>query len=58
MNTHTALITTVADNMRNYTPREVSQARSARQLMISLAHASSAATIDMLNAGILNCSVT
>ena len=58
MNNYTALVTTIADNMRNYTLREVSQARSARQLMMSLAHASSAAMIDMLDAGILNCSVT
>ena len=55
MNNHTALVTTTADNMRNYTIREVSQAPSARQLMMSLAHASSTAMIDKLDAGILNC---
>ena len=54
----TALITTVANNMRNYTPREVSQARAARELMLNLGHASSTATIDMLDSGILNCAVT
>ena len=54
----TALITTVANNMRNYNPREVSQARAARELMLNLGHASSTATIDMLDSGILNCAVT
>ena len=58
MTGQTALVTTVADNMRNYTKREVSQARTARELMLSLAHTSSAAMIDMLDAGILNCTVT
>jgi hypothetical protein len=58
MTAHTAFVTTVAENMRNYTPREVLQARAARELMVSLAHTSSAAMIDILDAGILNCSVT
>ena len=57
MTAENALITTVANNMRNYTPREVPQARAARQLMLNLAHASSAATMDMLDSGILNCTV-
>lgn len=58
MSAHSALITSVADNMQNYTKREVLQAKAARQLMLSLAHTSSAAMIDMLDAGILNCTVT
>ena len=58
MTAENALITTVANNMRNYTPREVSQARAARQLMLNLAHASSAAIMDMLDSGIVNCTVT
>jgi hypothetical protein len=58
MITHTILVTTVADNMRNYTSREVLQGRAARELMVSLAHTSSAAMIDILDSGILNCSVT
>jgi hypothetical protein len=58
MTVENALITTVANNMRNYFPREVSQARAARQLMLNLAHASSTATMDMLDSDILNCTVT
>lgn len=52
-----ALVATVADNMRQYTKREVGQASNARQLMASLAHASSQATIDMLDAGVTHCDV-
>ena len=44
--------------MRNYTTREVSQARAARELMLNLAHASSVGTIDTLDSGVLNCAVT
>ena len=53
-----ALVATVADNMRQYTKREVGQASNARQLMARLAHASSQATIDMLDAGVTHCDVT
>ena len=52
------LIATVADNMRQYTKREVNQATNARELMARLAHASSQATIGMLDTGLLNCDVT
>lgn len=58
MTMHTSLVTTVAGNMQNYTKREVAQARTARELMHSLAHTSSAAMIDMIDAGILTCTVT
>ena len=44
-------IATVADNMRQYTKREVNQATNARELMARLAHASSQATIGMLDTG-------
>jgi predicted lactoylglutathione lyase len=53
-----ALVATVTDNMRNYTKREVTQATNARELMARLAHSSSQATIDMLDAGVMNCMVT
>jgi hypothetical protein len=51
-------VTTVADNMRQYTKREVTQAKTARQLMARLGYASSQATIDMLDAGMSHCDVT
>ena len=51
-------VTTVADNMRRYTKREVSDAKAARELMARLGNASSKATIDMLERGVMNCSVT
>ena len=41
------LIATVADNIRQYTKREVHQATNARELMARLAHASSQGTIGM-----------
>ena len=52
------LIATVADNMRQYTKREVHQATNARELMARLAHASSQGTIGMLDTGLVNCDVT
>ena len=52
------LIATVADNMRQYTKREVNQATNARELMARLAHASSQGTIGMLDTGLVNCDVT
>ena len=52
------LVATVADNMRQYTKREVGQASNARQLIALHAHASSQATIDMLDAGVTHCDVT
>ena len=51
-------MTTVADNMRQYTKREVEQAKTARELMARLGYPSSQATIDMLDAGVTNCAVT
>jgi predicted lactoylglutathione lyase len=53
-----SFVTTVADNMRQYTKREVNQAKSARELMARLGHSSSQATIDMLDAGLTNCDIT
>jgi hypothetical protein len=53
-----AFVTTVADNMRQYTKREVAQAKTARQLMARLGYASSQATIDMNDAGMSHCDVT
>ena len=52
------IVAIVADNMRQYKKREVGQASNARQLMARLAHASSQATIDMLDAGVTHCAVT
>ena len=54
----TVLVTTIAENMRHYTKREVQQAQHARELMSRLGHASSQATIALLNAGVQNCHVT
>lgn len=51
-------VATVAENMRQYTTREVLQAQQARELMCRLGHASSQSTVAMLNAGVLNCKVT
>ena len=51
-------VTTVADNMRQYTKREVAQARNARELIARLGYPSSKTTIDMLDAGIFKCDIT
>jgi predicted lactoylglutathione lyase len=51
-------VTTVEDNMRKYTKREVIQAKNARELMARLGHASSQVTIDLLDAGLSNCDVS
>ena len=56
--TDQAFVTTVADNMRQYTKREVAQAKTARELMARLGYASSQPTIDMLDAGVSHCDVT
>ena len=53
-----ALVATIAENMRQYTKGEVRQASHARELMARLGHASSQATIDMLDAGLTHCAVT
>ena len=57
-NTDHTFVTTVADNMRQYTKREVEQAKTARELMARLGYPSSQATIDILDAGVTNCAVT
>ena len=44
--------------MRQYTKREVAQARNARELIACLGYPSSQATIDMLNVSIFKCDVT
>jgi hypothetical protein len=51
-------VTTVADNMRQCSKREVEQAKAARELMAPPGYSSSQTTIEMLDAGIANCSVT
>jgi Reverse transcriptase (RNA-dependent DNA polymerase) len=56
--TDQTFVTTVADNMRQYTKREVTQAKNARELIARLGYPSSQATIDMLDAGMSNCDVT
>jgi hypothetical protein len=53
-----AFVTTVADNLRQYTVREALQAQHARVMMERLAHASSSGTIATLQAGVINCEVT
>ena len=50
-NTDHTFVTTVADNMRQYTKREVEQAKTARELMARLGYPSSQATIYMLDIG-------
>lgn len=57
-NTDQTFVTTVADNMRQYTKREVDQAKVARELMARLGYASTQATLSMLDAGVSNCAVT
>jgi hypothetical protein len=53
------LVNTVEDNMQRYTKREVGKAEAARELMSErLGFATPKATIDILNAGVLNCPVT
>ena len=52
-----ALIATIESNMCQYTKRDVGQASHARELMARLAHASSQATIDMLDSGLTNCDI-
>ena len=53
------LVETVADNMRNYTVREVAQAKQAVDLASRLlGHASQGAVLNILNGGVLNCRVT
>ena len=56
--TDQTVVTTVADNIRQYTKREVAQAKTAHELMARLGYVSSQATIDMLNAGVSHCVVT
>jgi predicted phage tail protein len=52
-------VTTVADNQRRYTKREVKRATAAVELMVRLGHASFETTIEMLNrGGLLNCPIT
>jgi hypothetical protein len=54
----TQIVTTVADNMRQYTKRIFTQAKTARQLMVRLGYASSQATFDVLDTGMSHCDVT
>ena len=52
-------LTTVEQNMRRYTKREVEQAREARELMARLAYPTSKTMVDMIQSGgLLNCAVT
>ena len=53
-----ALIATIESNMRQYTKREVGHASHARKVMARLAHASSQATIDILDSGLTHCDIT
>ena len=57
-NTDQTFVTTVADNMRQYTKREVDQANVDRELMARLGNPSTQATISMPDAGVSNCAVT
>ena len=52
------LTNTVSENLRRYTQREVKQMYEARQLQIRLGYMNSRATVNLLNAGVLNCGVT
>jgi hypothetical protein len=51
-------VVTAAENKLRYTKREIEGATAARQLMAKLGHSSSQATVDILNMGVMNCSVT
>ena len=52
------LTTTVHENLRRYTKREVKQMFEAKQLQVRLGYMNGRATVNLLNAGVLNCSVT
>ena len=53
-----ALVATVKENLRRYTTREVKQMGKVEQLMQRLGHMTSAATIGLINSGMLNCPVS
>ena len=53
-----ALVATINENLRRYTPREVKQIDKAEQMMQRLGHMTSAATIGIINSGVQNCPVT
>lgn len=53
-----ALVATVKENLRRYTPREVKQIEKAEQMMQRLGHMTSAATIGIINSGVQNCPVS
>ena len=56
---HTTVLTnTVSENLRRYTQREVKQMFEAKQLQVRLGYMNSRATVNLLNAGVLNCRVT
>jgi hypothetical protein len=54
----TVLTNTVSENLRRYTQREVKQMFEAKQLQVRLGYMNSRATVNLLNAGLLNCRVT
>lgn len=57
-NLRRALVATVAENLRRFSKRDAKYMDNAVQLMQRLGHMGSGATIKLLNAGVLNCSVT
>ena len=52
------ITTTVQENLRRYTQREVKQMFEAKQLQVRLVYMNSRATVNLLNAGMLNSRVT
>ncbi len=53
-----SFVATVEGNLRRYTAREIKQMNKAEQLMQLLGHMTSAATIGIINSGVMNCSVS
>lgn len=52
------LVTTVQDNMRRYTTREVKQAQKAIDFQRALGYPSTKTTLQILSKGVVNCNVT
>ena len=53
-----AYVSTVAENLRRYSAREVKQMDKAAQLARRLGHATSKAVIGIINSGVMNCPVS
>ena len=57
--TNRVLVTTVADNIKNYTKYEIERAEKARELIRRLGYPSTAKAVSMINKGsMINCDIT